>query len=91
MTFPTDDVTLLLLDAACQMNPDSGHTELTSFLEMGSRVKSEALLDDGLVPSYFVEHEEGYEPWSPHEVIRALVAEVQRLRTHPEPTESEER
>jgi hypothetical protein len=78
--FPVDDTTLVLLAAACQMNPDSGHTELMTFLDMGTRVKSETLIEGGEVPTYFVEHEPGYEPFSPHEVIRALVAEVQRLR-----------
>jgi hypothetical protein len=85
MNFPVDDTTLLLLDAACQINPDSGHTELMSFLDMGSRVKSETLenpeeVEEGGVPIYLVEYEEGYEPFGEHDAIRALIAEIRRLR-----------
>ena len=54
------------------------------FLEMGARVKSMTDISDEFedvgAPVFFVEHEEGYEPFSPHDVIRALVAEVLRLR-----------
>jgi len=79
--FPLDDTTLVLLDAACQMNPDTGQTHLHDFLRMGERVKSSTLLDDsGGIPIYEVEFEDGYAPWSEQSVIRALVTEVQRLR-----------
>lgn len=83
--FPVDDTTLLLLDAACQINPDNGQTNLMAFLDMGSRETSRTLeneedVEDGDIPVYFVEHEVGYEPYSPHDVIRALIAEVLRLR-----------
>lgn len=89
-SFPVDDTTLVLLDAACQMNPDSGHTELMTFLEMGERIKSRTLLSEeggaGGYPIYEMEFEEGYEPYSPHDVIRALVAEIQRLRSRTPPS-----
>ena len=78
--FPTDETTLTLLEAACRINPDSGHTELQSFLDMGSRVKSTTLLEDIEPPVYFVEHEPGFEPWSETQVIGALIAEIRRLR-----------
>lgn len=94
--FPLDDATLVLLDAACRINPDSGHTELGTFLEMGTRVArvtneetgetyadmeaAQEDVDDGDVPVFFVEHEPGYEPYSPQHVICCLVAEIQRLR-----------
>jgi hypothetical protein len=81
--FPVDDVTLELLAASCRMNPDTGQTHLMDFLAMGERIKSEALIDQdgpGGHPIYMVEHEPGYEPFTPHEVIEALVEEIQRLR-----------
>lgn len=81
--FPLDDATLVMLRAACQINPDSGHTELLSFLDMGARVKSVTDITDECdagAPVYLVEHEEGFEPWSPEGVIPALVDEIFRLR-----------
>ena len=80
--FPLDDATLVMLRSACQINPDSGHTELQSFLDMGSRVKEKTDISefDAGAPVYFVEYEEGFEPWSEHAVITALIDEVFRLR-----------
>lgn len=91
MIFPLDDATLVMLRSACEINPDTGRTHLHDFLDMGSRVKSreditaetfgEIEADDQETPRvYFVEHEEGYEPFSEHDAIRALVDEVLRLR-----------
>lgn len=82
--FPTDETTLTLLIAACEINPDTGRTHLMDFLEMGARVKSETLVDgeegeSGAV--YFVEHEEGYEPFSPHHVIKTLACELLAVRS----------
>lgn len=84
--FPLDDATLVMLASACEINPDTGRTHLLDFLAMGERVKSvtditHEIGDGEGAPVYFVEHEEGYAPFSPHDVIAALVAEVQRLRT----------
>lgn len=79
-TFPVDDTTLELLLAACRINPDSGHTELMTFLDFGTVEKSRTLVEDGPTPIYEVEYEEGREPFSPHGVIVALVQEIQRLR-----------
>ena len=54
---------------------------LHDFLSMGERVKSQELVDDwGGVPVYEVEFEEGFEPFSEHQAISALVGEVLRLR-----------
>jgi hypothetical protein len=85
--FPVDNTTLALLEAACNINPDTGRTHLMDFLSMGEEVKSRTLLmeegDLGLgivAPVYEVEFEEGREPWSVNSVILALVAEVRRLR-----------
>lgn len=78
--FPVDPTTLILLNAACEMNPDSGHTELTTFLSMGERIKSQTLVGEGTIPIYEVKFEDGHEPFTPHDVIQALVAEIQRLR-----------
>lgn len=83
--FPLDDATLILLAAACEINPDSGHTELHSLLGMGAVVKSSEDItheigDGEGAPVYYVEYEEGREPFSETQVIRCLVAEIQRLR-----------
>jgi hypothetical protein len=83
--FPLDDATLMMLRAACEINPDTGRTHLHDFLSMGERVKSMTDetpedWDDHAPRVYFVEHEEGYEPFSEHQAIRALVDEVLRLR-----------
>jgi len=95
--FPLDDTTLALLDAACQINPDSGHTELQRFLNMTAgpvvSVTNEETGEDypdlesaladhdgGDDPTFFVERERGQEPHSEHTVIRALIAEILRLR-----------
>lgn len=81
--FPLDDATLVMLSAACEINPDSGQTHLQDFLSMGERIKTQTLISDESevgAPVYFVEHEKGYEPFSEHQVIRALVSEVLELR-----------
>lgn len=83
--FPVDDVTLVLLAAACEINEETGRTHLHDFLSMGNREKSRTLenpdeVEDGGVPIYFVEHEEGYGIFTEHDAILALVAEIQRLR-----------
>lgn len=79
--FPTDETTLTLLEAACKMNPDSGQTHLQDFLNMGSRVKEETQIEWSDPPVYLIEYEEGYRPWSEHEVIVALIAEIRRFRS----------
>lgn len=81
--FPTDPATLVLLAAACRINPDNGQTNLLTFLDMGSRVKTQTLIDgdpDEPGAVYVVEYEPGFEPWSPQSVILALIAEIERLR-----------
>ncbi len=84
--FPLDSATLVMLRAACQINPDTGQTHLHDFLDMGSRVKSQTLIEDGdgetmaTAPVYEVEFEEGFAPFSEHHAIRALVGEILRLR-----------
>ena len=83
--FPLDDATLIMLAASCDINEDTGRTHLGDFLAMGERVKTSTLenpddVEDGGIPVYFVEHEEGYAPFSPHDAIKALVGEVLRLR-----------
>lgn len=78
--FPLDATTLVMLSAACELNPDSGRTHLMDFLHMGSRVRDKKLVDDAGTPVYEIEYEEGHEPFSESEVIRTLVAEIQRLR-----------
>lgn len=83
--FPTDETTLTLLIAACNINPDTGRTHLMDFLNFGSIVKSEELLEGpdpmgGDVPTYFVEFEEGTSPFSPNQVIRTLAEELLEIR-----------
>jgi len=93
--FPTDEMTLTLLESACNINPDTEHTELQRFLEMtagpiksvemnGIEYESEdaALADhDGdLPPILTIEREPGDEPHSAHSVIISLIAEIRRLR-----------
>jgi hypothetical protein len=82
--FPTDETTLTLLMAACRINPDSGQTELHSFLDMGTRIKSTEDISyrfegEG-APVFMVEYEPGYAPWSETQVIIALSEEILRLR-----------
>lgn len=85
-TFPLDTATLIMLRAACEMNEDTGQTHLHDFLMMGAREASRSYLtsggfgDDSTIPVYEVEYEEGYEPFSEHGAIVALVGEVLRLR-----------
>lgn len=92
--FPVDDATLVMLAEACRINEELGRTTLHDFLHMGSRVRSaedetgtvHATVDEAVeaseeaVPVIYVEHEPGFEPYSEHGVILALVAEIQRLR-----------
>jgi hypothetical protein len=47
---------------------------------MGTRVKTKTLVEASDPEIWEIEYEEGFAPWSPHSVIQALVAEVQRLR-----------
>ena len=92
--FPVDEATLVLLAEACRINPERGRTTLQDFLHMGSRVSrvedeggdvyatvDEALAaSDGGTPILTVEHQPGFQPFSEHDVILALVAEIERLR-----------
>lgn len=86
MDFPTDDATLVMLRAACDINPDSGRSHLNDFLDMGSQIKSET--DQGIIDSFAgpmplveVEYEEGKAPHSPQGVIMTLVDELMDLRS----------
>jgi hypothetical protein len=82
--FPTDETTLTLLIAACNINPDTGRTHLMDFLDMGARVKSETLIEEGGpfgCPVYEVEYEEGYEPFSEQQVIQTLAQELLACRS----------
>lgn len=66
--FPTDEVTLSMLEAACQ--PDAeGPSTVTTMLAFGAEHVG---VEDGIDV-----YEGGYHP---NEVILALVAEVRRLR-----------
>lgn len=84
--FPLDDATLIMLAASCEINEETGRTHLHDFLDMGARVKSSTDItervfgEEGGLPVYEVEFEDGFAPWSPHDAIRALVTEVLRLR-----------
>lgn len=85
--FPTDEVSLTMLEAACGINEDTGHTELQRFLVMTggpvTRVTNEATgevypdEEDG-PPVFFVEHDKP--PHSEHTVILSLIEEIRRLR-----------
>jgi hypothetical protein len=74
--FPTDEVTLTLLISACEINPDTGQTHLHDFLSMGSRVKSVEQTQWSDPPVFEVEHEEGFAPFSPQQVIATLAQEL---------------
>lgn len=93
--FPTDEMSLTLLEAACNINEDTGHTELQRFLNMtAGPVKSvemdgieydsvEAALADhdyDTPPILTIEREPGHEPHTEHSVIISLIAEIRRLR-----------
>lgn len=94
--FPTDEMTLTLLEAACNINPDTGHTELMRFLDMtAGPIKSvtvngieyetveDALADNDehdSAPVLDIERESGHEPHSQNSVIISLIAEIRRLR-----------
>lgn len=83
--FPTDETTLTLLVAACEINPDTGQSHLLDFLDMGTRERSRTIVSDGVDEDedgmiVHVEYEPGFEPYSPQQVIVALVDEVRRLR-----------
>ena len=84
-TFPTDEVTLALLRAACSINDDTGRTHLQDFLDFGSQPIRSTLLNAGEVEAggvaiYEIEHAPGTEPFSEHGVIAALIDEIERLR-----------
>lgn len=92
--FPTDEMSLRGLIEACSSNEETGRTHLADYLDMTAVVKSvtnedtgetfsdmDSALeasDDGAV--FFVEHEPGTEPHSPHTVIVSLAEEILRLR-----------
>lgn len=78
-TFPTDDTTLAILEAACTLGPGEDRTHLQDFLNFGTvEIGSQPLDDEGdIVENIYVP---GYEPWSEHDVIRDLIAEIRRLR-----------
>lgn len=84
--FPTDEMTLRGLIQASELNPNTGRTHLQDFLHMGTKVKSETLVEDGEglsladAPVYLVEFEDGAAPWSEQQVIQALATEILRLR-----------
>lgn len=94
-SFPTDEMTLTLLESACNINPDTGHTELGRFLDMTSGpIKSvsmngieydseqEALAaHEYETPAVLeIEVEPGDEPYAQTSVIISLIAEIRRLR-----------
>lgn len=83
--FPMDEMSLRMLMAACEINEDTGRTHLMDFLDMGTVIKSEGLMDGpdplgGDKPTYLVEYEPGKAPRSPNGVIRDLAEEILRLR-----------
>lgn len=94
--FPTDEMNLTLLEAACNINEDTGHTELQRFLSMtGGPITAvtmngivydsvdEALadVDDNYGPPILeIECAPGDEPHSEHTVIISLIEEIRRLR-----------
>lgn len=84
--YPTDEMSLRLLIAACSINEATGQTHLHDFLDMGTVIESETLLsgdpdpDAGDAPVYFVEYAEGKAPHSPHSVIISLAEEILRLQ-----------
>lgn len=60
--FPTDEVSLTMLEAACNINPDTGHTELGRFLDMtGGDVVSVTI--DGAEDVVFPDVETALEEW----------------------------
>lgn len=92
--FPTDEVSLTMLAAACEINPDTGHTELGRFLEMTggpvTSVTNEATGDifsslDEAVEAWDEEEppvfyvEHDKPPHSEHTVIISLIEEIRRL------------
>lgn len=76
-TFPVDDVTLAALQAACECDEEDGRSHLFDFLEFGAVEQSRTQVDSNV---FEVTYEPGRAPWSTHQVIVALIAEVQRLR-----------
>lgn len=88
-------MTLTLLESACNINPDTEHTELQRFLSMtAGPVKCVTMngieyesVDAALAdhdydepPVLEIEREPGDEPHSEHTVIVSLIAEIRRLR-----------
>lgn len=73
--FPTDEATLALLDLALNPRPNSERSSLGELLEMLSGYDPSKLIQ---INDAWVEYPEP--TYHPHDVIRALVAEVRRLR-----------
>lgn len=93
--FPTDEMTLTLLESACNINEDTGHTELMRFLDMTAGpietvsmngieydTVDEALADHEYETPALLEIDRapGDEPHSETSVILSLIAEIRRLR-----------
>lgn len=75
--FPTDPVTLGALAAACEPDDGDGRSHLFDFLDFGAVEKTRTEIEPDVVEVTF---EEGREPYSVHEVILALLAEIDRQR-----------
>jgi hypothetical protein len=88
-------MTLTLLESACNINPDTGHTELVRFLEMTAGPVSSVSMygieyesvdaaladhDYDSSPVLEIERKPGHEPHSENSVILSLIAEIRRLR-----------
>lgn len=93
--FPTDEVSLTMLEAACNINPDTGHTELQRFLDMTGGDITGVTLDG--VEEVFPDVDSALEAWgfddppvltverdkaphSEHTVILSLIEEIRRHR-----------
>lgn len=93
--FPTDEVSLTMLESACNINPDSGHTELQRFLDMTGGDITGVTLDG--VEEVFPDVASALEAWgfddppiltverdkpphSEHTVIVSLIEEIRRGR-----------
>lgn len=81
--FPTDETTLTMLIAACEINPDTGRTHLQDFLQMGTQEKSRVQTSYSDPPVFEVEYEEGRAPFSEHQVISTLARELLACRAQP--------
>lgn len=76
-SFPVDDVTLAMLQAACAADPADGRSHLFDFLDFGALENTRTEIGPA---TFEVTYEPGRAPWSVHEVITALILEIQRLR-----------